>query len=162
MFCNTETKEEYHSLFLIVGFVASGPLSLFPSLFSMTVHLFAFSLQYIRTGRFSGFGWWSLPPVAEAPPTPSSLLALPLPHQGRGLLCPVIVPVAPGLFAPTFLLRLTTHDKPNRTKPNPDFSQEMFFWGTKKLPPSFLRMAGCYKLLLSRFHIVSFCPVLCP
>lgn len=53
---------------------------------------------------------------------------LPLPHptpvKGYSHHCMVIVAVAPGLFAPTFLLRLTTHDKPNRTKPNPDFSQE--------------------------------------
>lgn len=41
--------------------------------------------------------------------------------KGYSHSCMVIVPNAQGLFAPTFLLRLTTHDKPNRTKPNPYF-----------------------------------------
>lgn len=48
--------------------------------------------------------------------------------KGYGHHCMVIVAVAPGLFAPTFLLRLTTHDKPNRTKPNPDFLRRSSAW----------------------------------
>ena len=136
-------------LFKVLGFVALGSFS--PPPWSLSLHLSPACLN--SSGR-------SMSPARgdgrcshSWGPASSSLPALPFPgpHQGHGLLCLVIVPLAPGLFAPTFLLRLTTHDKPNRMKPNPDFSQEMFFWGTNKLPIPFLRMIGCYKLLLSGF-----------
>lgn len=64
--------------------------------------------------------------------SPACTSGLPLPHptpvKGYSHHCMVIVAVAPGLFAPTFLLRLTTHDKPNRTKPNPDFLRRSSAW----------------------------------
>lgn len=75
--------------------------------------------QAVEARRVAGStGRW----YSRAPLTPPNSC------KGYSHHCMVIVPIAPGLFAPTFLLRLTTHDKPNRTKPNPDFLKRSSAW----------------------------------
>ena len=113
---STETQAESHILFKVLGFVALVSLS-FPEACPHTC------FPSFLNPRGKGVSQ-----AAETSLLPAPTLPSPVP-PGAWPPLKVIVPDAPGLFAPTFLLRLTTHDKPNRMKPNPDFSQEMF-WGT--------------------------------
>lgn len=123
--------------------------------------LFPFSLSYLRKRQFSGFGWWLVQPVAEAPPPPS-LLALPTPVLPRGMASSAwwSYQLLQGCLLPLFCCgwrHMTNLTAWNQTQ----IFRKRWCSSGEQLSCRFLPQNGCYKLLLSAFRIVSFYPVLC-